>query len=170
MAATVTSSVRVTIESVLANTLGLAAGQASLSQGFITALASGVGANQADKVFSEQRTIAASGTNDYDLAGALTDAFGVTVTFARIKMIAVFADSANVNNVVIGNAATNQFVGPTGAAAHTINVRPGGSVVLFAPDATAWPVTAGTGDLLRFANSGAGTSVIYNVVFLGASA
>lgn len=134
------------------------------------ALASGVLAGQADRIFSDTRTIAPSGTDDLDLAASLVDIFGATITFVRVKLIAVRAAAANANNVVIGAAASNQFFGPYGANTHTENVRPGGLSLKVAPDVTAWTVTAGTGDLLRIANGGAGTSVTYDIVIIGASA
>jgi len=56
------------------------------------------------------------------------------------------------------------------AASDGISVRPGGLFCWAAPDATAVAVTAGTGDLLAIANSGAGTSVTYDVVIIGSSA
>jgi hypothetical protein len=72
--------------------------------------------------------------------------------------------------VIVGGAAANQFLTWVGAATHTVTVRPGGLFQLIAPDATAYAVTATTADLLRITNSGAGTSVTYDIVLLGASA
>lgn len=160
----------VTLNTVLTAGLDLASqvSQLQWSRGF--ALDSGVGANQADKIFSDTRTIAASGTDDLDLAGALTDAFGAVMTFVKVKAIGVSASPANVNNVVVGNAAANQFQGPFGAVTHTVAIAPGGMFLIARPDATGWGVTAGTGDLLRVTNGGAGTSVTYDVVILGTSA
>jgi hypothetical protein len=40
----------------------------------------------------------------------------------------------------------------------------------FTTEATAWPVTGGTGDLLKVTNSAGGTSVDYEIVVIGASA
>jgi hypothetical protein len=39
-----------------------------------------------------------------------------------------------------------------------------------APDATGYPVTAATGDLVTLTNSAAGTSVTYDVIIIGSSA
>lgn len=133
------------------------------------ALASGTGSGQADKVWHDERTLTASSSEDLDLAGSLTDAFGATLTFARIKAVILTANSANTNNVVLGNV-TNGIVGWFGAATHTISVRPGGLFCIYAPDATAYVVTGGTADLLHVANSGAGTSVTYDIVIVGSSA
>jgi len=38
-----------------------------------------------------------------------------------------------------------------------------------AADATTYAVTAGTGDLLKVANSAGGTSVTYDIVIIGSS-
>ena len=133
-------------------------------------LDNGTGANAADRLWMDTNTLTASANTDIDLAGSLTDALGASLTFARVKALFLRAATGNANNVVIGGAASNQFVGPFGGATHTFAVKPGGFMGWIAPDATGWPVTAGTGDLLRIANSGAGSSVTYDVVIIGASA
>lgn len=133
-------------------------------------LDSGTGANQADRVFTDIRTIAISGTDDLDLAGSLLDAYGNTITFVKVKGIFVAADSLNTNNVILGAAAANQFIGPFGAATHTAAIHPGGFQCFACSDAAGWPVVAGTGDLLRVANSGAGTTVNYAIAIIGTSA
>lgn len=133
--------------------------------------ANGVVDGQADLLWTDRRTINASSNDDLDLVGtSLQDAFGQTVSFARVKGIFVVADPTNINDVVIGNAAATQFVGPFGAAAHTIKVQPGQFFAICAAGATAWPAVGGASDLLRIANGGAGTSVTYDIAILGASA
>lgn len=156
--------------STLTSALDLVTGSAPLNYGKAFTWPSGTAASQADRIFSDTRTIAASGTDDLDLAGVLTDAFGATCTFVRVRGLIVFANAANTNNVIVGNAAANGFITWVGAAAHTVTVRPGGLLALIAPDTTGYAVTAGTGDILRVANSGAGTSVTYDIVIIGASA
>ena len=148
--------------------LGPAAFPIALARSFATTNGTGVG--QADRVFTDIRTLTASSSEDLDLAGVLLDAFGVAITFARIKTLLVAADPANTNNVIVGNATTNGFISWVGAATHTVVVRPGGALLLAASDVTAYTVTAATADLLRIANSGAGTSVTYTIVLIGASA
>lgn len=167
MAATLTAKITVGVVSDLLNGVGLANVAGHIEKSFLKTIASGVGADQADKVFSESAKSIA-GNYDVDLSGVLLDQFGAAILFARIKLIAIFVDAASVSNVIIGNAAANQFVGPFGAAAHTVSVRPGGAQVFCATDATGWPVTAGTGDILRLAPSGA--SALFDWVVMGASA
>lgn len=132
-------------------------------------LTSGTGADQADMLWHDTRTLAASATENLDLAGVLVNAFGDVQTFARIKAVLVAAAPGNTNNVNVIREGTNGvplFL----ALADGIPVRPGGLFLWVAPDATAVAVTGGTGDLLTITNSGAGTSVTYDVVIIGASA
>jgi len=165
-----TSSVVLSVTGSQSNAIDFTTGIAPLARTYQLLYSTGTGAGQADRIFHDQRTVAPSGTDDLDLAGVLLDVFGATVTFARIKAITIAAAAGNTNNVVIGAAASNQFATWAGAATHTVNVRPGGFFTIAATDATAYAVTAGTGDLLRIANSGAGTSITYDVILIGSSA
>jgi hypothetical protein len=129
-------------------------------------LTNGVGANQADKVFADQRTLAASNSEDLDVvAGGLTDAFGTTFTLAELKVLMVCASSANTNNVVLGGDANS--VPFLSTAATTVAIKPGGCFQLADPSAGGIAVTTGTGDIIQVANSGAGTSVTYDIVIVG---
>lgn len=163
---------KLTVEAIAALTsaLDLATGRVPLTFRRSYDLASGTGADQADKIFHDQRTLGASSTEDLDLAGGLTDAFGSTITFVKIRGLFVAAATGNTNNVQVGGAAANQFINWVADASDKINVRPGGIFALIARDTTGYAVTAGTGDLLRIGNSGAGTSVTYDIVIIGTSA
>jgi len=131
-------------------------------------LASGTAAGQADRVFTDQRTLSASATEDLDLAGVLLDAFGAAITFAKIKAIIVKAAAGNTNDVNVIRPASNGvplFL----AASDGIPVKPGYSFAWFGPGAGV-TVTPGTGDLLTFTNSAGGTPVTYDIVIIGTSA
>jgi len=130
----------------------------------------GNGAGQADRLFSDTRTIAPSGTDSLDLAGVLIDPVGTTLALARVKLILIRAAAANTNNVIVGGVANGLAAGPIlPQTTGQVVVRPGGLLLVTAPDVTAYVVTAATGDLLQVANSGAGTSVTYDVVLIGSS-
>ena len=122
---------------------------------------------KADLMYTATRTLAASATEDLDLAGVLTDAFGATFTATEVMAIVVEAATGNTNNVVIGGAASNAFLGPFGEAAHTLAIKPGQYIAL--TDVQGWAVTAGTGDLLKVANSSSGTAVTYTITVIGRS-
>lgn len=132
-------------------------------------LTSGTGANQADQVWTDQRTVAASGSENLDLTGSLTDALGGSITLARVKVLYIAASAANTNSVVVGAAASNPWATLLSGTG-TLTLRPGAVFLVAVPEATAYAVTAGTGDLLKVANSGAGTSVTYDIAVIGASA
>jgi hypothetical protein len=166
-----TSSLSIAANASLTAALDLATGTVPLQVRKAVSLATGTGAGQADKVFSDRRTLAASGTEDLDLAGVLLDAFGAAITFARIKGIVISAAAANTNSVIVGAASATQWATLFNAAG-TVTLKPGGAFCALAgaADAVAWPVTAGTGDLLKIANSAGTTTVTYDIVIIGASA
>lgn len=167
-----TSRISVAVSANQTATLDLGTAQAQLAKSYLVDLTDGTAAGRADRTFHDTRTLAASTGEDLDLAGVLLDALGGTLTFARIKGLIVSASAANANNVIVGNAASNGFVSWVGAAAHTITLRPGATFALMAgaADATGYVVTAGTADLLRVTNSGAGSTVTYDVAIIGCSA
>jgi hypothetical protein len=159
----------VSLASTQTNPQDLATGRVPLDILTTMPLGPGTGTNQADLIWHDQRTLAASATEDLDLAGVLVSSFGVTLTFARIKLVYLVAAAGNTNNVNLSRPATNG-VPLFAAASDGLSVLPGGGFLWWAPGATGVVVTAGTGDLLTATNSGAGTSVTYNIVIVGASA
>jgi len=163
-------AVKVDLTSILTSALDLATAQAALTYAKNIPLTDGTGANQADQVWHDQRTLGASANETLDLSGVLTNALGASVLFARIKAILIFAAADNTNNVLVGNTPTNGWFTWCGAAGNWIIVRPGGLMLLVAPDATGYTVTAGTGDDLKITNSGAGTSITYDIILIGATA
>jgi len=129
-------------------------------------LANGTGNDQGNSVYSDSLQLAASANADIDLSGSLLNPFGTTILFTKIKGIYVFAKRTNTNSVIIKPAAANSFLGPFGAATHTITLLPGAYIELVHPLA-GWTVTPGTDDKLNFANSAAGTVVDYDVEIVG---
>jgi len=129
----------------------------------------GTGVNQGKQIFSDTRSLDASTSEDLDLAGSLTDGLGASVAFTSVKLIAISAPSTNGDVITVGGAASNQFATPFGDASDVINLRPGGAVVLVAPDATGYAVTAGTGDLLKIANTD-DAAASYSILIIGETA
>lgn len=134
-------------------------------------LADGVAAGQANRIFTDTRTLAASATEDLDLAGALADGLGGVAAFARVKVLMLVAAAGNTNNVLIGRASANGLATLFGAVGAVV-LRPGAAFCVIADDVDAigYAVAAGTGDLITVSNSGAGSSVSYDIVAIGASA
>lgn len=147
------------------NTAGLAAQDAHVSQRDEIAWTTGSSANQATKLYTSALNIAASGNTTLDLT-ALTDAQGAALTFASIKAIILIADAANVNNVVLGNAASNQFAAFFDAATDTVSIPPNGAFYIANPTAAGWTVD-GTHKSLKLANSSSGSAVTGELYILG---
>jgi len=134
-------------------------------------LVNGTGAGQADVLYANAATLAASANTDIDLSGALAPAVGGTSVFVKVKGLVILADTGNTNNVVVGAAASNAWATWLNATG-TTTIQPGGAEIVIAGSGASagYTVTAGTGDLLRIANSGAGSSVGYTIAVIGTSA
>lgn len=148
------------------SSLDLSAAVNALLQDFSATLSNGTGAGQASQMWSDTRQLAASASENLDLAGSLVNAFGQTITFTKVKLILVRAKSTNnaANNVNVSRAASNGlpvFL----AASDGVPLAPGAIFLFFDP--TGVTVTGGTGDLLTVANSAGTNTVDYDIVIIG---
>lgn len=166
---TLNTKISVSIAALLEAALDLGPVDAPLNLDTVYRFSSGVTAGKADKIWHDQVTLAASGTADLDLAAGLTDPFGASITFVKLKGILVKAATENTNNVLVSRPASNG-VPLFAAASDAIPVLPGGLFLWVAPNLAGITVTPGTGDLITFTNSAGGTGVTYKVVLLGTSA
>jgi hypothetical protein len=162
-----TTNVNLTVSGVYSAALDIGSVQYPLAFGANMVLGNGTGASQAQYVFTDVRTLTASASENLDLAGALADAFGATLTFTKVKALIIKADAANTNDVVVGGHASAAFASMFADATDKIKVKPGGTFMVTAPDANGLAVTATTADLLTVANGGSGTSVTYTVIIIG---
>jgi len=173
-------SARVTIalSATAQKAIDLATPEAQMSAKRVLDLAFGAGAGQADLVWWDRRTVAKDTTDDLDLAGALVDAFGETLTFANVKAIVLINRSdeaigdheATDAEVQVGGAASAEFQGPFAAADDAIRVPAGGAFAIISADADGWAVTATTHDILGITNLDADDEAVYDVVIVGESA
>lgn len=167
MAETFAGTVRLIVSGTLQKDIDIGTTTHAINYSASNPLINGTAADQANAVFVDTRTLAASATEDLDLAGVLVNAVGTTMTFTRIKGFIVVAAVGNTNNVLVGGAATNAFINWCGDATDIVKVTPGGIFALTAPNATGFAVTAGTGDILKITNSAAGTAVTYDIILIG---
>lgn len=167
-----TSKVALSVSADHTKTLDLANGKVPLKKVYQAILASGTAVGQADLIFHDQRTLGASATENLDLSGVLTDAFGASLAFVKVKAIIFMAAAANTNNVLIGGDVTNTFFPMFGAETDSLILRPGATFALFAgsADSAGYAVTASTADLLKVTNSAGTSGVTYDVIVIGTSA
>lgn len=139
----------------------------------IQKLADGTTENKADLLYAAERTVASASNDDIDLSGVLTDAFGVTISAAEIVAVLIInkpvTGAANTTDLTIG-AGTNPFIGFLGATDTVGPIKPEGLFMVAAGDAAGvGAVVAGTGDILRVANS-SGASASYQIAVIARSA
>jgi hypothetical protein len=166
MTSTVAGSVHGLVNLVQSNPIDLVTGVGDLLKKAAIAYTDGSGANQINALFSDQRTLTTGANEDLDLAAALVDLYGVTLTFTSIKGILIASAVANTTDLTLTEPAANGLTGLFVAASDGINIEPGGFFMWGTPSAAGLAVTAGTGDLINIANA-AGASAIYDVVIWG---
>ncbi len=158
MATTLTTKVNLNINTVhTSDAEGLATAQSSIEQQLLLAMADGVGLDQADLVYSEKDQ-SISGAVDKDLSGVLLDAFGAALTFVKVKALMITAAVANTDTIIAFGKGAGGFLGPLTVNTETLIIRPGGAIVIFAPDVTGYPVVNASTDILTF-DVGGGTQV-----------
>lgn len=145
--------------------VGMSTVTVPLDQDYTQLLSSGTGANQANALWYDDRTLGASATENLDLNASLTDAFGNSVTCTKLKSLVIKAAAANTNNVLVGGGSTT-ITTVFSATNDQLIVHPGGVFIYTAPDATGASLTAGSTDVLTIGNSAGSTSVAYDIIIL----
>mgnify|MGYP001555613384 CR=1 FL=1 len=137
---------------------------ASIRDDVIVSLEDGTGANKANQCWADERSLNASSSEEIDLAGNLSNAFGQTLTFSKVKAVVIKASASNASDVEMGGAAANAFASFVKDSSDIILIKPGGLIVLIAPDASGFDVSSN--DLLKMANSG-GAAISYEIIVIG---
>ncbi len=170
--ATLTGTVRSSINAVLKKALDLTTPTDVLANVTAWAIATGNGDQKADEMFHDQRTLADGVSEDLPLAGSLSNAFGDTVAFVRIKALKIEIVTGTAN-LLIGGAVATAWETWVVAAGDKVLIRGGigtakGRMEIVAPDGTAYVVGAGATDLLRIEHdSGDATAIVYNIIIIG---
>lgn len=162
--ATLKGTLDVVLDALYASSLDVGSAEYPVKYRPNVTYSTGTGTGQVNAMFSDTRTLAASGTENLDLAAALTDAFGNTLTFTKIKAVIIKADGGNTNEVQVTRPASNGV--PLFIAAGDGISLAAGDLFVFA-GAVGKTVTASTGDLLTITNSSSGTGVTYTIIVLG---
>ena len=144
MSTNLKSIITAQISAVYKNNLDLGTPTDTFLKKVLIELSNGTSANSADLLFHNQRTLAASGTEDLDLAGSLTNPLdGSTMTYVELKFLLIYAASGNTNNVVLSRPASNG-VPLFSAASDAIPIYPGGVFLWANPGDGGVTVTAST--------------------------
>lgn len=158
----VTLSASLAFNAVLTGTHALTPGSAGVSISKSLQFLPGTATlDQTDSMFADQRTLAASASENLDLTGTLLSPLGSTVTQAEV--VALYFEVIS-GSIIVGNAASNPFVGPLGATG-TYTLAAGEFVLM--SSRAGYVVTPSTGDLLKI-TAGSGGAV-YDIVIAGRS-
>ena len=163
--------IQLKIDGKLTNPLDLSTPIDTFSKSYSFSFTDGAGLNQSGPWFHDTRTLAGTATENLDLSGVLVGSFGNTLSWVRIKAFLIIHKTPGASAALEVGGVTNQFV--NWIASNTIAtdlprtvIRPGGAQLFVAPDATGYPVTGGTADLLKINNLAAG-SIDYDVFVCG---
>ena len=169
MATVLTTNLSVVLDTLYQSTLDLSTSNDAMKVEQTEYLTDGTTANKADVIWHDTRSLNATSSEDLDMAGSLTDAFGNTVTFVDVKGIFIRnKTTTSTYELAVGGASSNQFINWVGDSSDIVNIGAGGCLLLTAP-VDGWAVTASTGDLLKINNANAG-AVSYDIVIWGTTA
>ena len=162
-----TATLKVQISSTATKALDLTTSRDVLDINVTTTLSNGTGANQANQHWHDQRSLAAAASEELDLAGGLTDVFGDTVTFTRIKAMYI-KNNGTASSLRVGGATATQFYPFVVDSSDILLIKPGGRVYIEAPDVNGMSVGAGTADTLKIAHGNEDSvALTYDIVLIG---
>lgn len=167
---TLNTSLDLTLRGAIVGVADLSTPSATVIKAFTDAMTSGIGLEQADTIWADERTLAATTSENLDLSGALTNDLGATAIFAKVKVICVHLKTLTAGYTLsVGGAASDAFINWVGDATDIIKVGAGGIFLIYNPDLAGYAVTASTGDILKVNNTNA-ASVTYDIIVIGTSA
>lgn len=155
------SSVAMSFRSDLQEIVELTALTASVSESRSFRFESGIDENQCDLVWSDQGSLAGPGSVTLDFQ-ALTNIFGTTINFEKIRAIVI--ENTGDQTLHVGGASANQLASLFGDVSDKLVIPAGGKVMIIAPT-TAYAVSASAKDL-KIANVGTGATT-YNIWVIG---
>lgn len=162
MATTHDIYVKVSLVSLLQNVGDLGTAESRTAITSETHLTTGTGADQSDQFYSDSGECAAA-TDVIDLAGALTNAFGESITLTKLKGLYIKAGSANTVDIEVTMPAGGAPFMKT--AADALLLKPGMTFYFSVPTAAAIAISSGSTDLIHL-TAAAGTAT-YDVALWG---
>lgn len=159
MATTFSGYLSLGIVGALVKSLDIGTSRLDVSYSKKLTLTDGTGANQANMLWTDTRTLTSGSTEDLDVYGGLTNAFGDTINLTAIKAVIIVASTENTTNLTVGGDS---------ADASTIRgtLKPGGWLVYADPSAAGDAVADSTADIIQVANA-AGASADYDIIVIG---
>jgi hypothetical protein len=133
-------------------------------------LTNGAAADQADTIWSDQRTVAAGTNDDLDLTNLTHTLFGSTLSIDLVSLKAILLvnmSTASGSNLHLDSSVANACTAPFSGSATSLVVIGADSALLLSSKKDGWTVDS-THKMLRIANPSA-SSITYSIVILGVS-
>lgn len=174
--------VRTKIEWVYEDTLDLSTVKDDDLVSLLKSLTNGTGSDNVNRMWHDRRRLSqSSGTDLLDLSGGLTDVFGNTLTFAKIKVLFVQNKGIRSGSTYVQTPGQDILVGGAGAGGNAwaawlnnnqdaeVRLRSGGVLLATCPE-EGWAVHPGTKDILQITWDGSaasGDDIDYDVFIAG---
>jgi hypothetical protein len=128
----------------------------------------GSGANQANQLFYDYRTLAATTFDNLDLSGSLTDGIGNTSTFTKVKFaaVAVVSPDGSIKVRVGPQNQANAWQGPWGGTGATVYKEVPYWDVIAKEPLVGYTVTNASLDIFSVYNPGA-SPITYAIIIAG---
>ena len=138
----------------------------NLVQDYSVTLATGSGADQANVIFHDQRTLADAAVDTLDLyaSGSLLDPLGVALTMEQLKVL-YLANTSTTNSLTIGPSATAVAL-CADKASDIIIIPPEGKFLWTSPASGGLDLTTNKNLVLTHDSTDA-TALIYNIIAIG---
>ncbi len=177
MAATLISNINISLSFIFNNTVGAVAGEFKPAFTNKRTQNNGTSKDQNDLLWwdgatsSTPRSLAASSTENIDLAGALSDAFGTTLTVVKLVGIYIVVYTTETTaSLKIGGHAT-QAVELFDNDTDILELGPDADWYVNQPGANGWcTIAAGSSDQLKIENADSAAQCNYGIAIWGRSA
>lgn len=144
--------------------------QNKINKAYQVDLTTGTSQNQFDVGYDNSGSIAASGNQDFDFVGALTDRLGTTISALKVIALLVINTSTTAGiDLKVGNGGSNEWTSWKGAAGDYVTVRSTGAMVIVAPN-DGYSLVNGASDSLRLTNASGSSACTWELYMLGRTA
>ncbi len=171
MSDTLACEIRTSVAWLFQETLDLSTVSDASKLDYNQTLADGVAVDQADKVWHDQRSVAAGANDDLDLTALASSLFGgsLSLSLAKLKALLLVNTSTTAGDKLrLDSSVANACTGPFGGST-TSKIEIGAdSALLLTSKKDGWTVTGGSGDIVRVNNPGA-NAISYKIVLVGTS-
>lgn len=163
------TTIRGVLQCLYGKTIGATAGNIPLNIPFDLELSDGTGLDEGDILwFDQDRILAGLTSENIDVAGTLSDAYGDTFTAVKIKFFYFHNKSVTPGDILeLGGGSNPLLLWKDGSDIDSVG--PNGRRFMWEPAAAGKAVTAGTGDLLQV-NNISSNSIDYDIIIVGTSA